>query len=85
MELATLMGGTCNPEASTYPNGTSVTTIADAVSPASALISIWAFQGGTWLGYSKQFPQVSQTFNVPRLGVVFICVSSASSFSRPKI
>jgi len=85
MESVTLVGGTCNPVASTYPNGTPVTTIAGAVTPPSALISVWAFQAGTWLGYSPQFPQASQTFNVDRLGVAFICVSSAATWSRPLI
>ena len=85
MESVTLVGGACTPVASTYPNGTPVTTIAGAVTPSSALISVWAFQGGNWLGYSPQFPQASQTFNVDRLGVAFICVSSAANFSRPKI
>jgi hypothetical protein len=85
MESVTLVGGACTPVASTYPNGTPVTTIAGAVTPPSALISVWAFQAGTWLGYSPQFPQASQTFNVDRLGVAFICVSSAANFSRPKI
>jgi hypothetical protein len=75
----------CNPEAWTGSDNTPVATIGSAVSPASVLISIWAFQAGTWLGYSQLYPEASQTFNVARLGVVFICVSTPGTFSRPLI
>jgi hypothetical protein len=87
MESVTLVGGTCNPVASTYPDGTPITTIANAVSPSGILISIWWFNPGTasWLGYSPQFPQASDLTAVDRLEAIFICVSSAGSWSRPII
>jgi CSLREA domain-containing protein len=81
----TLAANACNPVTSTYPDGTSVTTLAAAVSPSTALVSIWALQSGVWVGYSPQFPEVSQQFTVERLGVVFICVQSASTWSRPLV
>jgi parallel beta-helix repeat protein len=86
-ESVTLVGGTCSPVISTYPDGTAVTTIGGAVSPAGILISIWQFipGSGDWLGYSPQFPQASDLTAVDRLEVIFICVSSAGSFSRPEI
>ena len=87
MESVTLLGGACSPVISTYPDGTAVTTIAGAVSPAGILISIWQFIPGSggWQGYSPQFPQASDLTVVDRLDVIFICVSSAGSWSRPII
>jgi hypothetical protein len=86
-ESVTLVGGTCSPVISTYADGTAITTIANAVSPAGILVSIWEFipASGEWLGYSPQFPQASDLTAVDRLDVIFICVSSAGSFGRPEI
>jgi parallel beta-helix repeat protein len=87
MESVTLVGGTCNPVASSYPDNTPIATIAGAVSPSGILISIWKFEpsSGAWLGYSPQAPQASNLTQVNRLDAIFICVSSAGSWSRPKI
>jgi len=87
MESVTLVGGVCNPVASSYPNGTAIATIANAVSPSGILISIWKFEpsSGAWLGYSPQAPQASNLTQVNRLDAIFICVSSAGSWSRPLI
>jgi CSLREA domain-containing protein len=87
MESVTLVGGVCNPVASTYPDGTSITTIANAVSPSGILVSIWKFDTGSgiWRGYSPQFPQASDLTAVERLDAIFICVSSAGTWSRPLI
>ncbi len=87
MESVTLAGGHCNPVISTYADGTPIATIAAGVSPSGILISIWWFNPGTgdWLGYSPQFPSVSDLANVDRLEVIFICVSSQGNWSRPII
>jgi hypothetical protein len=85
MESVTLVGGTCNPVASTYADNTPIATIADAVSPSGILISIWNFDAGVWLGYSPQFPSVSDLTDIDRLDAFFLCVSSAGTWSRPVI
>jgi CSLREA domain-containing protein len=87
MESVTLVGGTCNPVASSYPENTPIATIAGAVSPSGILISIWWFNPatGAWLGYSPQAPQASDLTEVDRLEAIFICVSSAGAWSRPLI
>jgi hypothetical protein len=87
MESVTLVGGVCNPVASTYPDDTPIDTIADGVSPEGILISIWKFDTGTgmWRGYSPQFPQANDLSDVDRLDAIFICVSSAGTWSRPLI
>jgi hypothetical protein len=85
MESVTLVGGTCNPVASTYADNTPVATIAAAVSPSGILISIWNFDAGIWRGYSPQFPSVSDLTDIDRLDAFFLCVSSAGTWSRPVI
>ena len=86
MESVTLVAG-CNPVASSYPNSTGVATIAGAIDPSTILISIWEFDTATstWLGYSPQAPQASNLTVVDRLDAIFICVSSAGTWSRPVI
>jgi len=87
MESVTLVGGVCNPVANTYPDGTAITTIGNAVSPSGILVSIWKFDTGSgiWRGYSPQFPQASDLTFADRLDAIFICVSSAGTWSRPLI
>ena len=87
MESVTLAGNTCNPVASTYPDDTAIATIAGAVTPSTNLISIWWLDSaaGRWLGYSPQFVAESDLTLVDRLEAIFICVSSASTWSRPLI
>ena len=89
METVTLVGGTCNPVASTYPDNTPIATIAGAVSPSGILISIWWFNASAndWQGYSPQFPSsdISDLTEVDRLEAIFICVSTAGTWSRPLV
>lgn len=82
LEAVGLLTG-CNPVASTYPDGTPIGTIADRVGRAGILTSIWKFSLGAWLGYSPQFPHVSDLSEVYFLDAVFICVNSPGDFVRP--
>jgi CSLREA domain-containing protein len=75
----------CNPVAWTGGDNTPIVTIDGAVSPAGILVALWNLEGGTWLGYSPQFPDVSNLQDMDRLGVVFVCVSTPGTFSRPVI
>jgi CSLREA domain-containing protein len=84
VETVALVAG-CNPVAWTGPNATPIATIAGATAPAGILVAIWQFEGGIWLGYSPQFPDVSDLTQMDRLDVAFVCVSSAGTFSRPII
>jgi hypothetical protein len=84
MEAVALAAG-CNPVASTYPNETAIADIAGAVTPAASLVSLWKFEDGAWLGYSPDFPQVSDLAKTDFLDVVFACVSEAGLFVRPVV
>ena len=84
VETLPLIAG-CNPVAWTGSNGTPIANIAGAVSPAGILVALWEFEGGIWLGYSPQFPDVSDLTQKDRLDVVFVCGSAAGTFSRPVI
>lgn len=83
MESVSLVVG-CNPVASTYPDNTAVTTIAAAVSPSGALVSIWKFEAGIWRGYSPYYPEYSDLSEVDFLDVAFICVDTVGTFQRPE-
>jgi CSLREA domain-containing protein len=84
VETLPLIAG-CNPVAWTGDDNTPIATIDGAVSPAGILVALWSFEGGTWLGYSPQFPDVSNLQEMDRLGVVFVCVSTTGTLSRPVI
>ncbi len=84
VETLPLIAG-CNPLAWTGSDGTPTATIDAAVAPADILVAIWQFEGGIWLGYSPQFPDVSDLTQADRLDVVFLCVSAGGTFSRPVI
>jgi len=85
MEWVALLCGTCNPNATTYPDNTPIATIAGSVAPPGQLESLWGFEGGVWRGWSAEFPEASDLTQVDRLDVVFICVGGSAAFTRPVI
>jgi hypothetical protein len=82
MESVEMVAG-CNPVTSTYPDATPIGEIAAAVFPAGSLEAMWEFESGVWLGYSPQFPEVSDLTQKDFLDVLFVCVGAPSSFLRP--
>ncbi|MGB6837475.1 MAG: hypothetical protein WBF66_07210 [Dehalococcoidia bacterium] len=86
MMVATVaLGAGCNPVASTFPDGTAIGTIADAISSPGSLVSLWQFEANVWYGYSPQYPEAGDLAQIDRLDVVFICVEAPGSFERPVI
>ena len=72
----------------TWPDGTPTATVAAAVSPTSALLSIWRYSAtqGRFLGYTPTAPAFANDLQtVNRLDAVFICVSSPATLNRPTI
>jgi hypothetical protein len=84
VETLPLIAG-CNPLAWTGSDDTPIATIDSAVSPPGILVALWEFELGAWRGYSPQFPEVSDLQEMDRLDVVFVCVSTGGTFSRPVI
>ena len=82
-ESVPLAGAACNPVTSTYPDETAIQTLADAVSPPGSLRSLWMFNMGTWLGFSPQYPEVSDLTEADLLDVLFVCVQDPGEFVRP--
>ncbi len=81
MDLAAV----CNPVTVTYPDGTTVQTLAAAISPADILGAMWAFDAGLWRGYAPQYPEASDLATARFLDVVFLCVNAPGTFVRPLV
>lgn len=77
----------CTNVASTFPDATSTGSIAQAVSPSSAVLSIWEFDpaAGRFHGYLPGATQASDLPTVNRLDAIFICVNAAATFTEPSI
>jgi hypothetical protein len=75
----------CNNVSLTWPNGTATSVVAAAITPASALQSIWRFNNvmQTFQGFSAQFPAQSDLQTVNRIDAVFVCMSGSGTMARP--
>ncbi len=76
----------CNNVALTFPDNTPSTTVANGVSPASALLSIWKLYDPQNQKYHAFFPGATQATDLPsinRLDAVFICVNAAATLTEP--
>lgn len=82
MGVTRLLRG-CSRVTSTYPDSTTADALADAVSPAHALVSLWKRDAGDWLGYSPSYPSVSDLFHQDFQDLVFICTSGEAEFFAP--
>jgi hypothetical protein len=82
-----LVGGFCNPVASTHPDGTPPATVAAGVDPSDALTAIWFLEAGQgWLGYSPDVPvELNDLQSVDRLDAIFICVTADATVTMPSI
>jgi PKD repeat protein len=76
----------CNNVALTFPDNTPTTTVANGVSPASALLSVWKMYDPQNQKYHAFFPGATQATDLPsvnRLDAVFICVNAAATLTEP--
>jgi len=69
--------------ASTFLDDTGAATVAAAVVPPGILGSLWSFRAGAWLGYSPDYPEVSDSVEIDFSQTLFICVSAPAEFLRP--
>lgn len=86
-EMIQLFTG-CNNLALTWPAGTPVREVADAITPRGGLEAIWYFDNaqGRFFGFSPIAPFASD-YNTVRtsLEAVFICMRSGGTLNRPAI
>lgn len=78
----------CNPVALTFPDNTPTGTVLTAVSPQSAVLSLWKLVDPTTGKYSGYFPnstQASDLTTVLRLDAISICVNGAATLSEPAV
>ncbi len=64
----------CNPVAGFFPRHAPIESVAGSVEPTGILEAVWQFGEGLWLGYSPEFPDVSDLMEV-RSDVIFVCVA----------
>ena len=79
------LAAVCNPVTVTYTDGTTVQTLAGAISPPEILGAMWTFDAGVWRGYSPRYPEASDMATTRFLDVVFLCVGAPGTFVRPLV
>ncbi|MHB8575021.1 MAG: PKD domain-containing protein [Dehalococcoidia bacterium] len=93
---ATIAGGSrvlplvsgCNNVASTWADNQNPSTIASAVSPQSALLSVWKLVDPSAIKYKGFFPNASAASDltgVNRLDAIFVCVNAPATLTEPTI
>ncbi len=75
----------CNAVALTWSTGTPPSTVAAAIAPVSALLTIWKFDNATktFRAYTPAFPQLSDLWWTRQLDAVFVCVDRDAALTRP--
>jgi hypothetical protein len=75
----------CNMVTATFPTGTQTSTLADFVSPPSALQAVWRVDNATrtFQAFMPQAPQASDLTSLNLLDPLFVCVNAAATVSLP--
>jgi PKD repeat protein len=75
----------CNNVIATWPNGTVPGTVAAAVTPATAVVSLWRQEPGTqrFVGYAPGASVVSDLRTIDRFDALFICTTAPATLNRP--
>ena len=84
---ASNLGPGCNMVTLSFPTGTDAATVADAVSPPTALQTIWRLDNATrtFQAFMPQAPQASDLASVDLLDAVFICVDAGANIATPAV
>lgn len=71
----------------TFPTGTDVATVADAVAPRSALDTLWRLDNatGAFQAFMPRAVQASDLSSVDLLDAVYICVGEAATINMPSV
>jgi len=86
-ERAVNLSPGCNMVTLTFPDGTKTSTLAAAISPPSALQTVWRLDNttGSFQAYTPQAPQASDLTSLNLLDAVFICLDTTASISMPPL
>jgi hypothetical protein len=81
------LGPGCGMVTLTFADGTDAATVANAVSPANALDSIWRLDNstGSFAAYVAAAPAASDLASVDLLDAVYLCLSAAADVSMPAV
>ena len=77
----------CNNVSVTWPTGTGIATVVNAIAPAGSLAAIWRFNNAaqSYAGYSPTPGAPNDLNTVNRAEPVFICMNVGGTFTRPLI
>jgi hypothetical protein len=77
----------CNMVTLSFASGTQTATVAAAVSPPTALQTIWRLDNATrsFQAFMPQAPQASDLTSVNLLDAVFMCVDAAATVAMPSV
>ena len=69
-----------------WPSGTPIQVVADAITPQEALVAIWGLDtaSGRWLGYSPHWEEMSDQIVLQARAEAIICVSQDAVLARPR-
>lgn len=83
-----LVGGRCNPVATTHPNGTPIETVAEGIDPQRGNDTIWRYEveSNIFVGWRRDAPSFANDLaSVNFLDPLTICVSDDATFTRPNV
>ena len=77
----------CNMITLTFATGTDAATLADAVSPPTALQAVWRLDNASrsFQAFMPQAPQASDLTSLNLLDAAFVCVDAAATISMPTL
>jgi hypothetical protein len=77
----------CNALGLTFPDGTTASEVAEAISPAGVFESMWRLDNasGVFQAYSAAAPEVSDLTSLQFLDAAFVCVDGPASLPMPAL
>jgi branched-chain amino acid transport system substrate-binding protein len=85
--FSTALGAGCNAIGLSFPDATSPSQVASAVTPPAALESIWRYDAsqGSFQAYMAAAPQASDLTSLHFLDAVYLCTAATGSVAMPSL
>jgi len=85
--ISTNLSSGCNAIGLTFPDGTSPSQVAEAVTPPGAFESMWRYDAarGSFQAYVAAAPQASDLTTLQFLDAVFVCSGAPASLQMPAV